>query len=129
MRRPGTLENLLSGFPDDDPERVFFQNVYELITALQLPMRHEYGFGCIRALELAEVHFRDGRTIGVEPYDGGIGDFAMVVAIVFSAVNDDYVWWKSGYPTEGGNRYVQRAEEEIVERIKGLPFVERIDCA
>ena len=127
MRRPGTLENLLSEIPDDAPERVFFLNAYELIMALGLPMQEKYGLACIGALELSQVHFRDGRKLGIEPYTGGIGDYAMVVAIVFSAVKDDHVWWKSCYPSRMGDRYVERAVDEIVERIKKVPFVERFE--
>ncbi|MBI4739913.1 hypothetical protein HY772_10375 [Candidatus Woesearchaeota archaeon] len=126
------LPQLLSLAPEGSEERKFWQCIFEILEALNLPKNQINGIAVIFALELAEIIFNDGRHLGGVGMSGGIEDLCTVVAVVFSAVNPDPTYWKSKYPSEIGNPDVQEVAYEINQKIQNLNIVDKfipwIEC-
>ena len=124
MPHPLTIQNLLSRVPETSEDHQFWEAIYDLLTALSLPQEEAYGYAAILALELADIHLRDGRKIGTFGVEGGIEDLCQVVAVVFASVSPDPRWWKCAYPQKMSHPTVRKILPWLNKKIEELEIVE-----
>lgn len=83
-------------------------------------------------LGLSKIELSDGRIIGDESdaqieLMGSIEDRAVAISVVFSEINSNSIWWKSGYPVRAGDADIRESVELIMKKLQMLDFVKNIE--
>jgi len=117
---------------DHPLSRRYFEPLFDLLIALDLPTSEANGFACMAVLGLSKIELSDGRIIGDESdaqieLMGSIEDRAVAISVVFSEINSNSIWWKSGYPVRAGDADIRESVELIMKKLQMLDFVKNIE--
>ena len=128
----GDVNEFLERYPILSLERLYFEICFDIISQIKIDWEMPEILSLITLFDLRCIELNDGTLIGdnspMSLTMGSLTDVCEILAVVFSSISDDAIWWKSKYfSSQLWNRDIRdRAEARVIEYLLKYGIVKKI---